>query len=258
MDVDDLSIARRDPYPSGLGFEIDRLMRTDRLKSQGEDIPLEEFPLLNRCSEAGLEKLRNKGQMIDWREGQEIVHEGMPTDGIYFILAGKMKVITQGILAQSQIIRLAAERDIVGHRGINEKEVFPVGIDALTDCRTFFIDLEFFYELLKTEAPLSFEMMFFFANELMGSENRMKRLARLYVRERVADALLYIRSKFGSGSKWFPLPLSRYEIGDLAGTNSDQVSRCLSEFKKEGRIELQKGWIALRDPDHLERLSQRE
>lgn len=218
--------------------------------------PLKDHPLLKRCSEVGLAYLQQVGEKVHWKKGQELVHQGMPTHGIYFILEGKMKVVTQGVFGREHILRLAAEWDVVGHRGINEKEVFPIGIEGLEDGTAFFIELGSFYTFLEQEAKTSFDMMFFFANELTRSEERTERLTQLQVRERVADALLYIRSKFGAGRECFSLPLSRREIGDLAGTTQDQASRCLSEFRREAWIELEQGRIAILDPDPLLELSE--
>jgi CRP-like cAMP-binding protein len=218
--------------------------------------PLSGLPLLKRCSSKGLSYLEEVGEEVRWKKGQQLIHEGMPTHGIYFILQGKMKVVTCGIFGLEQVLRLGADGDILGHRGINEKGVFPVGIHALEDSLTFYVELEDFYTLLEREAKTSLDLMFFFADELRVSEQRMERLTRLQVRERVADALLYIHEKFGDAEDAFPLPLSRHEIGELAATNQDQVSRSLSEFDREGRIELQKGWIRIRDGEYLRSLSE--
>lgn len=218
--------------------------------------PLSGLPLLKRCSAEGLSYLEEVGEEVQWKKGQQLVHEGMPTHGLYFILQGKMKVVTCGIFEQEQVLRLAADGDILGHRGINEKGIFPVGIYALEDSLTFYVELEDFYTLLEREAKTSLDLMFFFANELRISEQRMERLTRLQVRERVADALLYIQEKFGDSDDSFPLPLSRHEIGELAATNQDQVSRSLSEFDKEGRIELGRGRVRIRDRAYLRSLSE--
>lgn len=219
-------------------------------------LSLSSFPLLEHCSQAGLERMSASGEEIICKKGQAMVHEGEPIHGIYFILKGKMKVVTEGLFGKEQILRLAGEKDIVGHRGINSEERFPVGIEALEDCHTFHIPLKAFYAVLQKEAAFSFDLMFFFADQLMATEKRMKRLSQLQVHERVAYALLYIRSIFGVGTGAFPLPLSRSEIGDLAATTQDQASRYLSEFRRKGVIHIENGRMTILDLPYLRSLSQ--
>jgi CRP-like cAMP-binding protein len=214
----------------------------------------EAFPLLKNCSRKGIERVNRLGELTHCKRGERLIQEGTPTNGVYFLLEGTMKVFTSGLFKKEQIIRIAREGDIVGHRGINEEEQFPISAQALEDSRAIFIDLESFYSVLKDEAAFGFDMTLFFANELMRSERRMKRLTQLPVRQRVADALLYLHSVFGKGTELFLLPLRRDEIGDLAATSQEQVSRTMSEFIREGLVRSRRGALALLDPQGLQAL----
>lgn len=216
------------------------------------------FPLLRDCSKEGIERLNELGEPEKCQKGQRPIQEGASTHGVYFILEGKMKVYTSGLFKKEQILRLAQKGDIIGHRGINEENRFPISVQALENCQLFFIDLESFLSVVKEEAMLGFDMTLFFANELKRSEQHMKRLTQLSVRQRVAHALLYIHSEFGTGTDPFLLPLRRDEIGDLAATSQEQVSRTLSEFIKEGLVETQRGAMALKDLEALGALREGE
>ena len=79
-------------------------------------------------------------------------------------------------------------------------------------------------------------MMLFYANELNRSENKVKSISQMTVRERVIDTLLYIHRKFGDLRGFLNLPLSRKEYADYAGTTEEQVIRIFSTLKKEGLI----------------------
>lgn len=211
----------------------------------------EAFPLLRNCSQEGIDKLNSIGEVERCKRTERPIHEGTATHGIYFILEGKVKVFTSGLFKREQIIRLATEGNIVGHRGINADRQFPISAEALEDSSLFFIDLEDFLEVVQEEAALGFDMTLFFANELRESELRMKRLTQLPVRQRVADALLYIHSRFGSGTDFFILPLRRDEIADLAATTQEQVSRTMTEFIRDGLVDSRRGALAIKQPEAL-------
>jgi CRP-like cAMP-binding protein len=75
--------------------------------------------------------------------------------------------------------------------------------------------------------------MLFYAEELNKSENNIRKIAQMNVRERVIDTLLYIHKKFGQLNGVIDLDLSRKEIADFAGTTDEQVIRVISSLKKE-------------------------
>ncbi|WP_431242344.1 Crp/Fnr family transcriptional regulator [Flavobacterium sp. P21] len=78
--------------------------------------------------------------------------------------------------------------------------------------------------------------MLFYAEELNKSENNIRKIAHMNVRERVIDLLLYIHRKFGQTNGFIDIELSRKEIADFAGTTEEQAIRILSSLKKESLI----------------------
>ena len=82
-------------------------------------------------------------------------------------------------------------------------------------------------------------MMLFYANELNKSENKVKSISQMTVRERVIDTLLFLHRKFGNLRGYINLPLSRKEYADYAGTTEEQVIRIFSVLKKERLITAQ-------------------
>jgi CRP-like cAMP-binding protein len=95
--------------------------------------------------------------------------------------------------------------------------------------------------------------MLFYANELNRSENKVKSISQMTVRERVIDTLLYINRKFGDLRGFLNLPLSRREYADYAGTTEEQVIRVFSALKKENLITAQGKKIGIGDLQLLKR-----
>ena len=95
---------------------------------------------------------------------------------------------------------------------------------------------EHLQQTLINNPKFTFDMMLFYANELNRSENKVKSISQMTVRERVIDSLLYIHRKFGELNGFLNLPLSRREYADYAGTTEEQVIRVFSALKKESLI----------------------
>ena len=91
-------------------------------------------------------------------------------------------------------------------------------------------------EILHNIPEFTFDLMLFYAEELNKSENNIRKIAQMNVRERVIDTLLYIHRKFGQSNGIIKLDLTRKEIADFAGTTDEQVIRVISSLKKEALI----------------------
>jgi CRP-like cAMP-binding protein len=106
-------------------------------------------------------------------------------------------------------------------------------------------------EILHTIPEFTYDLMLFYAEELNKSENNIRKIAQMNVRERVIDTLLYIHRKFGQLNGVIELDLSRKEIADFAGTTDEQVIRVISSLKKEALIKTVGKKIGLTNIDKL-------
>jgi len=188
------------------------------------------------CSDSQAEQFISQKKIILGKKGQNVIIEGSPVNGLYFVHSGKVKVYNTGINGREQILRLAKEGEMLGQRGFSTKHYYPVGAIAIEDTFLCHFSLSSMVEMLKSLPLLTYDFMLFFADELNRSESKVRLFAHMTVREKVIDALLYINRKFGSKGEYLNIQLSRKEIADFAGTTEEQVIRTLSTLKKEGLI----------------------
>lgn len=204
------------------------------------------------CSEISTQVAELSKSQSLYKTGQYIFTEGSPVRGIYFIYKGKVKVVTAGIQNREQIVRLASEGHILGHRGYGG-EIYPIGAVALQDTTVCFMDNATLKELFDKNPNFTYAMMMFYSQELRKVEKRIKYVSQMTVSERVVESLLYYINTFGyeKGSGLMNLGLPRKDISALAGTNADQVSRALSELKRMGVLETKGKRIYILNPEKL-------
>ena len=181
-----------------------------------------------------------------YEKGQYIFREGNRIFGLYFIKEGKVKIISTGLNNKEQIVRLANVGHVIGHKGF-EHEIHRIGAVALEDTHICFFDNEIIYDAFMHNAKLTFALMMFYSKELRRIEIRERHLTQMTTREKVADALLYLKEVFGMNPLDDSLNavLSRQEIADIAGTHSEQVVREFKEFENERLIAKQNKKIRL-------------
>lgn len=178
---------------------------------------------------------RKKTSFVCKKSNQFII-EGAPTQGLFFIYKGKVKTVKTGINGREQIVRFTKEGDTVGFRGFGTSKKYLIGAYALEDTVLCNFNNQDMLDILHNIPEFTFDLMLFYADELNKSENNIRKIAHMNVRERVIDTLLYIHRKFGQINDQLNLDLSRREIADFAGTTEEQVIRVLSSLKKEGLI----------------------
>lgn len=187
------------------------------------------------------------------KKGQQFMIENAPTQGLYFIQSGKVKILKTGIYGKEQIVRLATEGDIVGFRGFGTSNRYLIGAAAIDDIVLCNFSNDIMQEILKTIPEFTYDMMLFYAEELNKTENKVKKIAQMNVRERVIDTLLYLHKKFGHHNNQINVNLTRKEIADFAGTTDEQVTRIYSSLKKEGLIAIVNKKVSLLEIEKLQR-----
>ncbi|MCB9173280.1 MAG: Crp/Fnr family transcriptional regulator [Flavobacteriales bacterium] len=195
--------------------------------------------------------------MNRYSKKQLIFHEGNTTDGIYFIQSGKIKVFKNGAFNKNQIVRISSEGDFLGHRGFSSTNTYPVSAEAITESYICFVGKKFFYKILEDTPKLTINLMLFLANELNYEEARLRDMAVFNVREKVAKAILILIEKLGlnSQSEINNLEeLSRQDIAELVGLNSNQVTKVLAEFKEDKIIETDNKKVKIINQKKLEEI----
>lgn len=95
--------------------------------------------------------------------------------------------------------------------------------------------------ILQKDGVLSMEIMKLLSDDLRKAEISITHLAQKPVRERLAEALLFIKETYGfeTDNSTLNLKLSREELANLVGTATETVIRLLSEFKSDSIISLE-------------------
>lgn len=174
-----------------------------------------------------------KKKRVVCKKTNQFITEGAPLQGLYFICEGKVKTVKTGINGREQIVRLTKNGDTIGFRGFGTSKRYLIGAYALEDTILCNFSNETMMEILQNVPEFTYALMLFYADELNKSENNIRKIAHMNVRERVIDLLLYIYKKFGQRNDLIEIELSRKEIADFAGTTEEQAIRILSSLKKE-------------------------
>jgi CRP/FNR family transcriptional regulator len=186
------------------------------------------------------------------KKGEVIFNEGDKVTGIYFANDTTVKVHKKWGKDKELIIRLANKGAIFGHRGLGGNGVYPISATALEPGMLCYIDIGFFEATLKTNNDFAYNLMLFFADELKESERKMRNLAHMSVKGRLAQALITLKDQFGvndDGS--IAIEVSRQDLASFAGATYETVFRVMNELLKEEIVRVSGKKIIISDPEKL-------
>lgn len=190
------------------------------------------------------------------KKGEVIFKEGDKVTGIYFAYDGNVKVHKKWGKDKELIIRFATNGAIFGHRGLGTNNVYPISATALEPGLVCYIDISFFEATLKTNSGFAYNLMMFFADELQESEKKMRNLAHMSVKGRVAQALISLKEQFGTNKDGaIAIELSRQDLASFAGATYETVFRVMNELLKENLIEVRGKKIIISDREKLLQLT---
>lgn len=212
---------------------------------------------LKALSKDDLIHLSNCKDSYEVKKGETIFEEGNPLNGVYCIKEGVCKLVKMNSQGKDTILKLVKKGELLGQRTVFSEEISNLSAIAVEDMKVCFIpkaELIGFYE---NNAKFSMEVTKDFCSQLKEANDFAANHTHRTVKQRLAITLLNIKDTNGlSPEGYLQLQLSREEIASMVGTATESCIRLLSEFKKEGLIELSGKKIKLLDEKSLHGLAE--
>lgn len=227
------------------------------MKKSKNDCDLKSCSFCKLCLKEWLPAIDANRQTLQVKKGEAFILEGEKVTGVYFVYEGAVKVHKKWG-EKELIVRFAKKGDIVGHRGLGNDTLYPVSATAIEASTVCFIEIDFFLSSLKVNQEFLFQLMMFFAEELKVSEKKMRNLAHMPVKGRVAMALLTLQDKFGVLPNGFiDLTLTKQDLASYTGATYETVFRVLNDLADEKLIKLSGKTIGVLDKQTLTEISSR-
>lgn len=193
---------------------------------------------------------------IQHDKGQLLFLEGTMPLGLFCINEGKVKIYKTGESGKEQIIRIAQKGDFIGYRALLSDETYASSAAILEEAKVCFIPKESFAQVLNNDTDFRNKLMKAVCHELGVVEQKVADLSQKSVRERLAGTLLMLKETYGiegEKSENLNISLTREDLANLVGTATETVIRLLSEFNKDGLIELKGKKIRILQVEKLAR-----
>jgi len=190
-------------------------------------------------------------------KGEYVFLECDQPRNLYVLVTGEVKLLKQTEDGRETIVEMAYPGEIFGEEAIFDGQPYPMTAQALEDVELLTITRTDFFTFLRDNPDLALEIITELGTRLREAQNTIRALAMERVEWRIARVLLMLSRKAGiveADGVSIDLPLTRQDIADMAATTVETTIRVLSNFKKMGLVDTEKGKIILRDKKHLEEM----
>lgn len=189
------------------------------------------------------------------KKGEVIFDEGEILNGVYCVKDGICKLSKLSANGKDQIVKLVLKGDLLGQRSLISDESSNLSAVALNDMEVCFIPKSEIISDLQKNNNFSMDVLKSMADDLKEANNIIVNMAQKSVKQRLAETLLYIYSRFGVNEEGIlNVVLSREDYASIVGTATESAIRVLSQFKKEGLISTSGKLIKLENIEKLKRI----
>ena len=180
-------------------------------------------------------------------KGRVVMQAGDPTDSLYIILNGRVKVQMADDEGKEVILAALGPGDFFGEMGLMDDEPRAASVVTTEPCDFVVITKDDFNVLLKDNFDLAMVIMRGLVKRLREADRKIESLALLDVYGRVARVLIEYAEDI-HGEKVIKSKLPRQDIAKMIGASREMVSRVMKGLEVGGYIEIREdGSTVLRE-----------
>lgn len=220
---------------------------------------LKKAPVFSELSDEDLEQISSVTIEKNLRKGTIIFMEGDKGEAFYFIKSGKVKVSKTTADGRELIFGIFSDGDVFAEVALFNDVLYPAGAEVIEDSCIGMIRNEDLENLIRKNSEIAIHIIKVFSKKLYNSQQKVKELALGDTYARTAQTIMKLAQNNGKKTSEgieLNLNLSRQELANLIGTARETVSRALSQFKKEGSINIDRKKIIIKDMEKLKAWTQ--
>ena len=204
-------------------------------------LPKEEDSIEDTGKLKNLSELREqfeKYQLLEFKKGDFIYEKGKHSNFFYLVKRGVVKTHHNDDKGKELITSLYKTGDFFGNSSEDPQASNPDYATAMETTELYAVSRESFYDLLLHNPHISIKLVEILNNNLVGLKKQLMNMAYGSVRKKTANTILLFAEKIEK----YPLQtirISRSDLASVAGMAPESLIRTLSEFKKEGLIEIE-------------------
>ncbi|WP_029035803.1 response regulator [Salinimicrobium terrae] len=199
------------------------------------------------------EEVKNYEQQT-FKAGETIYEEGKLGNHFFFVDKGVVKSHRMDEYGKELITSIYKEGDFFGNTSFKKSDAYTEYATAMEETRVYAVSKDELKNILMNNSNITLELIDVMGDNITGIKEQLLEMAYGSVRKKAARTILLFSQKIRRHPTQ-SIRISRSDLASVAGMASETLIRTLSDFKKEGLLEIEGRNIKLLDVEALKKIS---
>jgi len=214
---------------------------------------LQRFRLMDALTDVQKHSVEKMTRMLELKRGQRIYLPGDPSDQVFLLKTGVVKISTGGT-EQDTILALLYPGDIFGELAILDEAPRDHVAEVIEDTVLCALNRDMLLQMIQQSPALGYQITKLMGLRLRRLRTRVEELLFKSAHARIANTLLDLAADYGvkdDDGILIPIRLNQGDLGNLVGLARETVNIVLQDLKQRGLVETSRQNIRIKDPDRL-------
>ncbi len=212
--------------------------------------------LLKHLEDSELDQLLKFAKLRRARPGEVLFQKGDPGDGLLGILKGRVKISTISAEGKEVVLNILAPGELFGEIALIDGKDRSADATVMENAELVVIDARDFLPFLEERPDLTTRLLVMLCERVRWVNDLYEDAVFMHLPARLAKHLIRLGETFGvegdDGSLRISLKLSQQDLGNLMGTTRESVNKQMRAWVEDGVVEVESGYITIRNRDQLE------
>lgn len=209
-------------------------------------------PIFRDLSEDLLAEIAELCENHRYKRGDTVFAEGTPGTKLYGVIAGRLFISTASLEGRELHLNVVEQGEIVGEIAFLDGGPRTATGRAAADSVTCFeIERAPFFRLLERSPQLSSHLLQLVCRRVRWMTRLAADSAFLSVPQRLATRMRDLARPSSRGTETSEINISQSELAEFLGISRQVVNSYLRAWQRDGRVELARGKILIKDLSRL-------
>jgi CRP-like cAMP-binding protein len=191
---------------------------------------------------------------LRFKAGEVICKQGAFASSIMYVYDGMVKTYLETPEGSHVVLNVLPTGSMIGLCSLFTDYIYHQSAAALVNSTVCSVDIKVFEEFVKSNGEFASEIIKTLNQCIMSNNDRFLSLTHKQLNGRFADAMIFLSEKVYN-SKKFTLTMMRKDLAELTGMSPESISRVITQFKKDGIIDVKDKDYEILRMDRLEEIS---
>lgn len=181
--------------------------------------------------------------------GQVIFRIGSPGQSMMAVLTGIVRITVPSPDGKEIVLAELGSGEVLGEMALLDGKDRTADAVAHTNCDLLVLERRDMLLFLERHPGIAIKLLELLCDRLRRADEQIGEIAFLDLPTRLAKALLRVSGVGATpgGGRVAKLSLSQRALANMIGSTRESVNRCLRDWQRRGIVDLDEGWIILRD-----------